>query len=108
MAARLASLLLILLAVPAVGQLPQSVQNRLDAKAQQRDQMNLGAAPPTLNAAAARLQIVHHDAIELSALSASLQPDLQQLQNGFLAKDLHEKLKKIEKLSKKLRRDMEP
>jgi hypothetical protein len=38
----------------------------------------------------------------------SLYPDLQQLRKGLLAKDIGEKLKKMEKLSKKLRRDMEP
>jgi hypothetical protein len=54
------------------------------------------------------MQALHHDAEELSDLSASVQSDLQGLQKGLLAKDLHEKLKKMEKLSKKLRRDMEP
>jgi hypothetical protein len=81
MPVRLVSLLLVLLSVPAF--------------------------LPT-DAATARMQVVRHDAEELSALSVSLQSDLQQLQAGLLAKDLHENLKKIEKLSKKLRRDMQP
>jgi hypothetical protein len=37
-----------------------------------------------------------------------MQFDLQQLRNGILTKDLSDKLKKMEKLSKKLRREMEP
>jgi hypothetical protein len=50
-----------------------------------------------------RLQAIHEDAQHLSALSISLQSDLQQLQKGMLTKDLADNLKKIEKLSKKLR-----
>ena len=50
-----------------------------------------------------RLQAIHEDAQHLSALSISLQSDLQQLQKGMLPKDLADNLKKIEKLSKKLR-----
>jgi hypothetical protein len=110
MPVRLVSLLLVLLAVPAVGQggLPQNTQNRLNAKAERRDQLNAQSAPLPTDAATARLQVVRRDAEELSALSATLQSDLQQLQSGLLAKDLHENLKKMEKLSKKLRRDMQP
>jgi Tfp pilus assembly protein PilO len=110
MPVRLVFLLLVLLAVSAVGQggLPQNTQNRLNAKAERRDQLNAQSAPLPEDAAAARLQVVRRDAEELSALSVSLQSDLRQLQNGLLAKDLHENLKKMEKLSKKLRRDMEP
>jgi len=53
-----------------------------------------------------RLQAIHEDAEHLSALSISLQSDLQQLQKGMLTKDLAENLKKIEKLSKKLRQEV--
>ncbi len=107
---RLVSLLLVLLSAPAFGQsgLPQNTQNRLNAKAELRDQLNTQTAPPAADAAKARMQVVRRDAEDLSALSASLQSDLQQLRAGLLAKDLHEHLKKMEKLSKKLRRDMEP
>ena|SRR5215469_2280215 len=55
---------------------------------------------------AMRLQTIHEDAQHLSALSISLQSDLQQLQKGMLTKDLAENLKKIEKLSKKLRQEV--
>ena len=53
-----------------------------------------------------RLQAIHEDAERLSALSLALQSDLQQLQKGMLTKDLSENLKKIEKLSKKLRQEV--
>ena len=55
---------------------------------------------------AMRLQEIHEDAEHLSALSLSLQSDLQLLQKGMLTKDLAENLKKIEKLSKKLRQEV--
>jgi hypothetical protein len=55
---------------------------------------------------AVRLQAIHEDTQHLSALSMSLQSDLQQLQKGMLTKDLSENLKKIEKLSKKLRQEV--
>jgi hypothetical protein len=55
---------------------------------------------------AIRLQTIHEDADQLSALSVSLQSDLQQLQKGMLTKDLADNLKKIEKLSKKLRQEV--
>jgi len=35
-----------------------------------------------------------------------MQSDLQQLQKGMLSKDLSDKLKKMEKLSKKLRQEV--
>ena len=60
------------------------------------------------NVAAIRQHAIHQDAEELSILSASVQSDLQQLANGLLAKDLSAKLKRMEKLSKKLRQEMNP
>lgn len=55
-----------------------------------------------------RAQATKQDAQDLSELSSSIQEDLQKLQKGMLAKDLHEKLKKLEKLAKRLRQDVEP
>jgi hypothetical protein len=108
MPARLVSLLLVLLAVPAVSQ-QSSIEARISQRIQDHEQkIERVMTAPKLDARAARLQATHHDAEELSALSASVQSDLQQLRKGLLAKDLDEKLKKMEKLSKKLRRDMEP
>ncbi len=46
------------------------------------------------------------EADELAALAASLRPDIHNLSRGILAKDLAEKLKQIEKLSKHLRSEL--
>jgi|SRR5579862_2280764 len=106
MPTRLASVLLLLLALPCAGQ--TNMQARLS---QQVDQHQMRASrvvvPPPPDVKAARLNALHHDATELSALSAAVQSDLSRLQNGMLAKDLNENLKKLEKLSKKVRREMQ-
>jgi hypothetical protein len=46
---------------------------------------------------------LRHDAKELADLSASLPADVDQVNRGLLPKDVVEKLKRIEKLSKRLR-----
>ena len=107
MPARLVSLLVFLLAVPAVSQ-HTSIQARINQSIDQH-QRQLSQAPTAAepNLKAIRLHAIHQDANELSALSASMQSDLQLLQKGLLVKDLNDNLKKMEKLSKKLRREME-
>jgi hypothetical protein len=95
-----------LLALPCAG------QTNLQARLSQRvDQHQMRASqvvvPLTPDDRAARLEALHHDANELSALSATVQFDLRRLQSGLLAKDLSEKLKKLEELSKKVRREMQ-
>lgn len=55
---------------------------------------------------AVRLQTIHEDAEKLSALSGALQSELQQLQRGVFPQNMGEDLKKMEKLSKKLRQEM--
>ena len=55
---------------------------------------------------AVRIQTIHEDADRLSALSVSLQSDLQQLKKGVLPRDFSENLKNVEKLSKKLRQEV--
>jgi hypothetical protein len=108
MSARLAGLLFVLIVVPALSQ-QANIQERIEKKIDWHNEMAAGTIPPAeLDANAARVKTMHQDAEELSALSVSLYPDLQQLRKGLLARDLAEKLKKMEKLSKKLRRDMEP
>jgi hypothetical protein len=53
-----------------------------------------------------RIQTIRNDVEQLSALSTSLQADLQQIQKGVLPRDFSGNLKKMEKLSKKLRQEM--
>jgi hypothetical protein len=55
-----------------------------------------------------RARAVRQEAEDLSELTSSIQDDLQKLQKGMLTKDLHQKLKKLEKLAKRLREDVEP
>jgi len=55
---------------------------------------------------AMKLQAIHEDAQKLSTLSETVQSDLKQLERGILPRNLGEDLKKIEKLSKKLREEM--
>jgi len=105
MPTRLVSVLLLVLAVPLFSQ-QTSVVTRSQQWIWSRGKMMTPDSPPELDGEAIRRQSIHHDAQELSALSASLQADLQQLQKGMLSKDLAQNLKKVEKLSKKLRQEI--
>jgi hypothetical protein len=51
---------------------------------------------------------LHDEAAELARLAQSLPLDVDQATQGKLAKDLPDKLKRIEKLSKKLRGELAP
>jgi hypothetical protein len=57
--------------------------------------------PPAVNAV--QLQ---HDARELAELSSSLPADIDRVNHGLLPKDVNEKLRRIEKLSKRLRTEL--
>ncbi|HUO16839.1 MAG TPA: hypothetical protein VMX38_17785, partial [Verrucomicrobiae bacterium] len=98
-------IVLSLLVLPAFAQQPngmQQIQHRYDVHdANLRPQPIAGFDMETI-----RHKAIAQDVADLSALSSSLQQDLQQLQHGMLAKDLSDKLKKVEKLSKRLRQEM--
>jgi hypothetical protein len=51
---------------------------------------------------------LHHDAVDLAQLAQSVPRDIDQAAQGKLPKDLAEKLKHIEKLSKRLRGELAP
>jgi hypothetical protein len=99
MSARFVVFLAILISVPAVCQ--QGVPTPMGRPIQWQH-----PAPEVSSDQHARA--VKQDAQDLSELSSAIQPDLEQLQKGMLSKDLHEKLKKLEKLAKRLRQDVEP
>lgn len=63
-----------------------------------------------LEAAKARMNNaqLQKDAKELSDLCASIPSQMEDLKKGLLAKDLAEKLKRIEKLSKHVREELAP
>ena len=106
MSTRLVSLLFVLLIVPAFSQQDASITQRVDRRFAVHDNHMRPEAAPEADQRANRERAIHQDAQELSSLSSSLQSDLQQLQKGMLAKDLSLKLKKMEKLSKRLRQEM--
>lgn len=107
MPTRTVPLFLFLLTVSAFSQ-QTNMQARIAQRVDQREQRTSQVVvAPTPNLQAARMLFLHRDASELSALSESVQSDLRQLQKGVLVKDLNENLKKLEKLSKKVRREMQ-
>jgi signal transduction histidine kinase len=53
------------------------------------------------------LEKVQHEADELSSLARTVSDDVRQVSGGMLPKDLNEKLKRIEKLSKQLRSELQ-
>lgn len=52
-------------------------------------------------------QLMLQHANDLKQLSDTIPPDIENLSKGIISKDLNERLKKIEKLAKKLREDVE-
>ncbi len=52
--------------------------------------------------------LLQREAKELLDLSQSLQPEIQALNRGLLSKDLINRLKRIEKLSRQLRSEVAP
>ena len=107
MSSRLVLLCLVILAIPVLSQ-----QQDVGAQGQPwvwGRAKSMNADPiPQLDPEAIRRKNIHEDAEQLSALNAALQEDLQLLQKGVLAKDLAQDLKKVEKLSKKLRQEVIP
>jgi hypothetical protein len=61
----------------------------------------LDNAPPPANPEALR-----QEADQLASLAASVPPDIKNANKGILSKDLIQKLKQIEKLSKRLRNEL--
>jgi hypothetical protein len=51
---------------------------------------------------------VKHDADELGQLAGQITSSVEQANKGMLSKDLSDRLKRIEKLSKELRRELYP
>ncbi|HEY1676307.1 MAG TPA: hypothetical protein VGG04_01245 [Candidatus Sulfotelmatobacter sp.] len=63
-----------------------------------RAQTEIGSQPRAPDPAA-----LQNEARQLATLAASIPPDLQNVNKGLMSKDLIQKLKQIEKLSKQLR-----
>lgn len=100
------AVLLVLLIGPAFSQQQGNVTQRINQRLDSHDNPLRPEPIPEADQRAIRLRAVDHDVQEWSALSSSLQSDLQQLQKGLLTKELNQKLKKIEKLSKRIRQEV--
>jgi hypothetical protein len=64
--------------------------------------------PPTTQPAHFDVAKLQHDADELARLAQTIPADVAIIQKGLLPKDTIEKLKLIEKLSKQLRKQLNP
>ncbi len=106
MSIRLASALVVFLAITVSSQQSANIQ-QTQQWIWSRGQMTKANGAPQLDPRAALLEAIQHDAADLSALSGSVHGELEQLQKGLLAKDLEQQLKKMEKLSKKLRQEIQ-
>ena len=111
MPTRLALLFSIILVSPLAAQQqpqtnPATIQSRANHRIDWHQQMQSSAATDTAAHPATPAQLAGQDAQQLSALAVSVYPELQQLQKGVVSKDLTDKLKTMEKLSKKLRHDL--
>lgn len=105
MPTRIAPLCFVLIATPLLCQ-QMNVQQRSQLREQWREDLQNNALNNSENPNAKRA-LITEEARQLSTLNISLQAELAQLQKGALPKDLHEKLKAMEKLAKKLRRELE-
>ncbi len=77
-------------------------------KAEQADAQNEKDTPSATPRRTIDLDKLKHDADELAALAQSVPPDVEQTAKGVLPKDLGSKLKRIEKLAKQLRSQLNP
>jgi hypothetical protein len=75
----------------------------LQQAAQAEEQADKSMPPPTTQRTQLDLAKLRQDADELARIAQTIPPDVTSIQRGLLPKDMVEKLKQIEKLSKHLR-----
>ena len=76
-------------------------------QAENRTQQNIPPAQPRLRTTL-DIEKLRREADELSRIAQTIPPDVSSLQKGLLPKDMIERLKQIEKLSKELRKRLNP
>ena len=81
-------------------------QNSRMLPPEMRHAQELQAQIESINTRPVDAQVLAREADELAALAASVRPDVHNLSRGILSKDLAQKLKQIEKLSKHLRSEL--
>ena len=94
------------LAVMLVLSLSCMAQNSRMLPPQMRHAQELQAQNESMDSHPVDTQALAREADELATLAASVRPDVHNLSRGILAKDLAQKLKQIEKLSKHLRSEV--
>jgi len=94
------------LAVMLVMSLLCMAQNSRMLPPQMRHAQELQAQNESMDSRPVDTQALGREADELATLAASVRPDVHNLSRGMLAKDLTQKLKQIEKLSKHLRSEL--
>lgn len=92
----------LLLMVSASAQDPHNVSGTPNTGHSQPE----GAPSAVTQPAKANADQLQHDAAELMALTKSVPTDIDALNRGLLPKEMIEKLKRIEKLSKELRKKL--
>jgi hypothetical protein len=75
-------------------------------QAEDKTQQNI--PPPRPQQTTLDMEKLRRDADELARIAQTIPPDVSNLQKGLLPKDMIERLKQIEKLSKELRRHLSP
>jgi len=83
-----------------------SAQNSRMLPPQMRHAQELQAQNESPDSRPVDTQALAREADELATLAASVRPDVHNLSRGVFAKDLAQKLKQIEKLSKHLRSEL--
>ncbi|HEY6939772.1 MAG TPA: hypothetical protein VI424_21605 [Terriglobales bacterium] len=97
-------LLLLVLTSSATPQKPIPPGLRQSEQAEQQGEANI--PPPMNQPVKPSFAQVQHDADQLAPLARALPDEIGQLAKGTRPKDLDEKLKDIEKLSKRLRSNL--
>jgi len=102
-------LLLFLSAAVAQGRQPGINQVQAEVQAEQAKTQPLTNIPsPALQRPHTDYAKVGHEADELSKIAQTIPSDVDQIAKGVFPKDVIEKLKRIEKLSKQLRSELNP
>ena len=75
---------------------------------QAETQMEKNIPPPIQQRASVDLARLGQEANDLARIAQTIPPDVANIRKGMLPKDVIEKLKQIEKLSKHLRNELNP
>ena len=100
--------IVVLLACLALAQSSRPAPPGLHEAQKAENQAQKNEVPPQAQPLGPDPAKLKREADELSSLAQSIPLDVGQVTHGVLPRDLHEKLKKIEKLAKQLRGQLTP